>query len=606
MNIFQMPMNNDVQFNNQKKMNNPMLMNNMINMPMNNMLNMPINNMMNMPMNNMLNMPINNMMNMPINNMMNMPINNMMNKPMNNMMNMPINNMMNMQMNNNLMNNPMLVNNMMNNPMQMNNIINNPMSNNKMMNNPINDNFMAMQMMMNLQMLNNFSLNNQNNHIGNQGQNISVNNQNNNNNNGSQGKNNQNKMIFPRKNHILKKREIPPILQKNANKKIETITFQVEKGLKPTNEFFQTHKVNEILGIFFRKKAINEKGQEIYLYGNEPLEILHYKFDTDKTEIFNFGKKSLIQGLILAYKNHFPINVSPDMIWLLILQGYSKFMYKYSELVRGKYVNFEGQKILHINRYGIPLNKATEEDWNGIIDECIEQIGDNIGEEIISNLQSDFSTTNAATLLASKASIMSAMKDYFNYEVSMGGCGISYIILEGSLEDWQKIKSKLEYLSNFGLKWWTNHLIPIIDNIIKTKKYYDKNKKINSEMVDFWKKMIRLKGAGNFYDPHVINGWIIKFIPDLSGEQPKLFDEINERFVPDQIFSCPLKIIEDTSNGFKVEYNCDIASGFFGMIQDKKSLSVKPVIGYAFVVEEKKTSPMTREDKEEIIKNYFN
>ena len=45
----------------------------------------------------------------------------------------------------------------------------------------------------------------------------------------------------------------------------------------------------------------------VYLKENEPMEILHYKLDTNKTEIYNFGKKSLIQGLVIAYKNHFPI-----------------------------------------------------------------------------------------------------------------------------------------------------------------------------------------------------------------------------------------------------------------------------------------------------------
>ena len=80
---------------------------------------------------------------------------------------------------------------------------------------------------------------------------------------------------------------------------------------------------------------------------------------------------------------------------------------------------------------------------------------------------------------------------------------------------------------------------------------------------------------------------------------------MDEREVPDQIISCPLKIIEDSSNGFKVVYECSIASGFYGMIQDKKTLTVKPVIGYAIVVEKKETTPMTKEDKEEIIKNYF-
>ena len=55
-------------------------------------------------------------------------------------------------------------------------------------------------------------------------------------------------------------------------------------------------------------------------------------------------------------------------------------------------------------------------------------------------MQSDLTTTNAATLLASQASIMSAMKYYFKYEMLMGGCGVSSITLEGNLEDWEKIK----------------------------------------------------------------------------------------------------------------------------------------------------------------------
>ena len=41
------------------------------------------------------------------------------------------------------------------------------------------------------------------------------------------------------------------------------------------------------------------------------------------------------------------------------------------------------------------------------------------------------------------------------------------------------------------------------------------------------------------------------------------------------------------------------------MTQDKKTLTVKPVIGYAIVVEEKETSLLTEEDKNEIINKYF-
>ena len=280
-------------------------------------------------------------------------------------------------------------------------------------------------------------------------------------------------------------------------------------------------------------------------------------------------------------------------------------MEKYFELVREKYVHFEGKKNICINRLGIFPEEATKETWEGIINEIVEEIEKHIGKEISSNLQSDFSTTNPVTLATSQVSIMSAMKQYFVYKVLMGGCGISSITLEGSLDDWKKIKSKLEFLTSKALKWWTKHLIPIIDNIIKTKEYYDKNKKINNELIDFWKGMIKLKGKGDMYEPHIINGWIIKFIPDLSDQKPKLYEEISEVDVPDQIISCPLELIVMNLNGTKSTYNCDLASGFFGMIQDKDTFNVRPVIGYAVVSENKTTSKLTVEQKNKIIDEFF-
>jgi len=391
-------------------------------------------------------------------------------------------------------------------------------------------------------------------------------------------------------------------------KSYETITFEVEKGLKPPEEHYEITGIKNIFSSLFerRKSKVNTfNGKTEYLEGNEPLEILHYNFDTEETQFFNYKKKSLIAGLVLAYKNHYPITISPDMIWILILQGYSRFMEKYFELVREKYVHFEGKKKICINRLGIFPEEATKETWEGIINEIVEEIEKHIGKEISSNLQSDFSTTNPVTLATSQVSIMSAMKQYFVYKVIMGGCGISSITLEGSLDDWKKIKSKLEFLSSKALKWWTKHLIPIIDNIIKTKEYYDKNKKINDELIDFWKGMIKLKGKGDMYEPHIINGWIIKFIPDLSDQKPKLYEEISEVDVPDQIISCPLELIVMNLNGTSSIYNCDLASGFFGMIQDKDTFNVRPVIGYAVVSENKTTSKLTVEQKNKIIDEFF-
>ena len=391
-----------------------------------------------------------------------------------------------------------------------------------------------------------------------------------------------------------------------SNKGYETIVFQVEKNLIRKNIFYENKSIKEIFDdIFSREKTeLNDSGEIEYQGKNESMVILHYKLDTNETEFYNFEKKSLIQGLSLAYKNHFPIIISPDMIWILILQGYSRYMEKYAENDREKYVNFEGQKTLYINRGNLQLSSATEKDWAGIMDECVEQISQYVGKETISNLKSDFSTTNDTTLVVSHTSIMSAMKQYFKYEVLFEGCGVSYIILEGSLEDWKKIKSKLNYLSKFSLDWWTEHLIPIIDNIIKTKEYYDAHKNINNELIEFWKDMIKVKDSYDIYFPDIINGWIIKFIPKLDEEKPKLYEELHEKDIPEQIISCPLKIIELIEDKFKIVYTCDLASGFFGMIQDKKTLAVKPVIGYAISVDKKEVSELTKTDREEIKEHY--
>ena len=389
----------------------------------------------------------------------------------------------------------------------------------------------------------------------------------------------------------------------------ESITFEVEKDLKKPEVHYETKGIKNIFNELFerQKSFINPRnGEVVYLKENEPLEILYHNFDTEEVQFYSNKKTSLISGLIEAYKNHYPITVTPDMIWILILQGYSRFMEKYSELVRERYVNFEGKKNINLNRTGIFPEEASKEVWEGIIKEFIEKIGTNIGKETLSNLESDFSTTNPVTLATSQVSIMSAMKQYFTYQVLMGGCGISSITLEGSVEDWEKIKSKLEFLKNKALGWWTKHLIPIIEKIIKTKATYNENNQLSEELIEFWKDMIRIKGEGGAYKPHMINGWIIKFIPNLTEAKPNVYEELLETQVPDQIISCPMELIVLNLDGTKSHYQCNLASGFYGMVQDQQSFNVRPVIGYAFVVENIVKSKLTVEEKNKIIDDFFN
>ena len=391
-------------------------------------------------------------------------------------------------------------------------------------------------------------------------------------------------------------------------KAYESINLEIEKGLKKPEDYLPTNEIKSIFDNLFKKRKSyidNKTGRERFLDQNEPLEIFHYTLDTNEEKIFSHEKSSLIQGLIYAYKNHYPITVTPDMIWILILQGFSRFMEKYENLVRERFVNFTGKKDLKVERLDYSPQSATKEVWDGIMKEFVEKIGKNVGQETIDNLECNFSTTSQVAQVTSQVAIMSAMKQYFNYKVLMAGCGISSITLEGSLQDWEKIKSKLEFLSTKALKWWTKHLIPIIDNIIATKKYYNSKGKLTKELIEFWKGMIRLKGIGDMYDPHMVNGWIVKFIPNLSNEKPEVYEEIYETNVPDQIISCPMELTWLSLTGKKIDYSCSLFSGFYGMVQDKETFNVRPVIGYAIVVENKTESDITVEQKNKIIEEFF-
>ena len=63
-------------------------------------------------------------------------------------------------------------------------------------------------------------------------------------------------MNNPIQNEIIKKkRTIPLILQKNANKKFESITFQVEKGLKPSGRLEKTKIPNIFSSLFAKQKT---------------------------------------------------------------------------------------------------------------------------------------------------------------------------------------------------------------------------------------------------------------------------------------------------------------------------------------------------------------
>ena len=74
-----------------------------------------------------------------------------------------------------------------------------------------------------------------------------------------------------------------------------------------------------------------------------------------------------------------------------------------------------------------------------------------MGESIINILTPSFSTTTPIIQESSQIAIMSAFKNYFKFIRMFGGCGFPYINLQGTLDDYQKLRNKIESLLGYEI-----------------------------------------------------------------------------------------------------------------------------------------------------------
>jgi len=292
-------------------------------------------------------------------------------------------------------------------------------------------------------------------------------------------------------------------------------------------------------------------------------------------ELVELGTHPVITGYLKAYQNHYPITISPDIIWLLICQGFSRHVTNNSEELRSLFVNFENKKTLEVVREVDNRTDISDFPWESVFPDFTKQISAYTGNKLINNLTPDFSTTTPASLIAGQISIMESMRNFFNYKVTMVGCGISEITIEGTLNDWEKIDKRLDFLSRYNLSWWTSELKPIIAEIIKTKKG-----KLNKE---FWMNMIKYHKLGFYGSYDGIDGWLLKFYPYKGNGQRSDFKEIKSASVlPSEILTVPFILeLRDKANNIINSRKLEFWAGFMGLKQDTKTFNVKPEIGWA-------------------------
>ncbi|MCL2132698.1 MAG: DUF4419 domain-containing protein [Lentimicrobiaceae bacterium] len=374
--------------------------------------------------------------------------------------------------------------------------------------------------------------------------------------------------------------------------KQQSLIFQVE-GLSRPERILPVKSYNEICkSLIVKESGISEYGLKKDSI-DFPFNIIAK--NTIESELVNFGYHSFFDGMYSAYAEHRPFVISPDMIWLLISQGFAQHVNANPENLRHYFVNFS-EKTQLIVQTNTELSQISEKQWEEIFPEFTKQIALQTGNELINALTSDFSTTTPVEKIASEITIMQAMKPYFEYIVMYIVCGIPEITLQGTTEDWEKILEKTQQLSKYDLKWWTKELEPILKKIIATSKgEIDKN---------FWRNMFKYHSQKKYGAPKIVDGWIVKFFPyDKEGNRNNLKTlggTAEKAKLPEEIVKVDLHYIDIHTNK---QIPLELWAGFVGLEQNEKDFTLMPKIGW--LIRKKDVTNEGQKKSFEISKHYI-
>jgi hypothetical protein len=127
------------------------------------------------------------------------------------------------------------------------------------------------------------------------------------------------------------------------------------------------------------------------------------------------------------------------------------------------------------------------------------QIRDETDPVLHETLICDFSTTAPASRVASEVALTDTFSSYFTYVMACV-CGIPQITIQGSPEDWLRIRARVEVLSTYEPEWWVSRLRPILDEFALAVR--------GQPTTAFWKAIYKPEKA---YSTTLTAGWTTDF-----------------------------------------------------------------------------------------------
>ena len=295
---------------------------------------------------------------------------------------------------------------------------------------------------------------------------------------------------------------------------------------------------------------------------------LSVNVDTDSLVLW-YGTHPFFYGMYDAYAEHRPFVLSPDMVWMLISQGFSHHINADPEKYRDRMVDFQGKMSLVVESEK-PLDSA---EWDKLIPKFADEIRNNTKGTIAETIIANFSTTTQYEQIASEITLMETTKAFFDFVTIYIACGIPEVTLLGTTEDWQRVYDKAMQLRSFDLDWWIDELEPILAQFVNASKGKADTK--------FWRNMFKWHTQEEYGAPNIIDGWIVKFFPyDKYGKRFDLKTLTRESSLPDELSEADVRFIEINEDGSSTETMIELYGGFMGLEQNPDNFALTPKIGW--------------------------
>ncbi|MHA4894586.1 DUF4419 domain-containing protein [Pedobacter sp. PWIIR3] len=348
------------------------------------------------------------------------------------------------------------------------------------------------------------------------------------------------------------------------------ITFKVEELEKP-KELLKLSSYKEI----YNDLILNQIEYPIRKKAQEDKVDLYKIIAQSKgpEQLVNFGDHAFFTGMYQAYANHRPFVLSPDMVWLLIEQGFARHVNNNAEKLRKYFVSHEGKASLVLNSQSIRLDDPNAPWETDVFPAFANQVAAAAGADLTTAMTADFSTTTATSQATSQITLMEAVKPFFDYVMVYISCGIPEITIEGTPADWQKVLDKANYLKKYELGWWIDEINPVLKEFLNAS-----NGKVDK---DFWRNMFKYHSIKQYGAKELIDGWIVKFYPYYeNGRRSDFKGFTSSRSLPSEMVKVDVSYNDVSPSGQTITTPLEIWAGFTGLTQDENTFALKPQIGW--------------------------